>query len=590
MFSFSSVSILGLNSDVLINFAAVLFILPFFLFSALAGQLADKFDNSHLMQYVKITEILIMLFAVVGFYLESPEMLLFVLFLMGSQSAFFGPVKYGYLPRVLRKDELVGGNGMTDMGTFLAILLGMIAGAHTITISNGPVIVSVSVLVIAVFGYLSARKIPLTGAASPDLKYNYNAFSETWKIIKYSKTNRTVFLSIIGISWFWFYGAIIITQIPNFTRNYINGNEGVFVLLMGTFSISVGIGSLLCEKLSGGRVEIGLVPLGSLGLTVFAIDFYFAAGQPTIEPNALLNVSQFMSKTYSLRILFDIFMIGIASGFYIVPLYALIQERTKDSHISRVIAANNIINSLFMVVAGIAAMLFLGNGLSIPQLILVTGIMNFIIAFYIYKMITEFLWRFIVWISLHTIYRVRTSNISKIPVTGPAVLVCNHVSFVDALIIAGYVQRPVRFVMDHNIFNNSLLGPVFRMAKAIPIAPEKEDHEVMQKAFDKIASVLENGELLCIFPEGKITYDGAISPFKLGIEKIIRTTPVPVIPMALQGLWGSYFSRKSGKAMSGIPKLPIPRVHLIAGESIAATEVSAEKLFDAVQFLYTKKE
>jgi len=591
MFSFSAVSIMGLNSDILINFAAVIFILPFFLFSASAGQLADKFDNSQLMQYVKLTEVVIMLFAAIGFYFESPVILLLVLFLMGSQSAFFGPVKYGYLPRVLEKDELVGGNGMTDMGTFLAILLGMIVGAQAITIKNGAFIVSILVLFFALAGYFSARKIPPTGAASPNLKFNYNSFTETLKIIKYSKTNRTVFLSVIGISWFWFYGSILITQIPNFTRNYILADEGVFVLLMGAFSISVGIGSLLCEKLSGGRVEIGLVPLGSLGLTVFAIDFYFASQNLSIIASEnLLSVTGFLGQSANWRILFDIFMIGISSGFYIVPLYALIQERTKQSYISRVIAANNIMNSLFMVIAGLTAMIFLGNGLSIPQLILITGIMNFVIALYIYKMITEFLWRFIVWISLHTIYRVKTTNLHHIPKTGAAVIVCNHISFVDALIIAGYVQRPVRFVMDHHIFNNTYLGPVFKMAKAIPIAPAKEDPKIMDDAFGKIATALEGGELVCIFPEGKITHDGTMSPFKPGIERIVQTTMVPVFPMALQGLWGSFFSHKKGKAMSGVPSLSIPKVTLIAGEAVEAEDITAEKLFHSVKQLHENKQ
>jgi len=583
MFSFSAISIFGINSDVLINFAAVVFILPFFLFSATAGQLADKYDNATLMQYVKLLEVIIMLFASIGFYLQSPEILLLVLFLMGTQSAFFGPVKYGYLPRVLDREELVGGNGMTDMGTFLAILLGMIAGAHTIMIADGPIFVSIMIIVFALLGYIAARKIPATGAASPDLKFNLNPVSETWRIVKYCRSNRTVFLSVIGISWFWFYGSIIITQIPNFTRNYLGADEAVFVLLMGTFSISVGIGSLLCEKLSGGRIEIGLVPLGSLGLTVFAVDFYVTAVNYILPAEGhLYSVSEFITYSAHWRILFDIFMIGIASGFYIVPLYALIQYRTKQSHISRVIAANNIINSLFMVSAGLAAMIFLGLGNSIPGLVLVTGIMNFVIAIYIYKMVTEFLWRFVVWISLHTIYHVKTTDLHHVPETGPAVLVCNHISFVDALIISGYIQRPVRFVMDHRIFSNFFLGPIFRMAKAIPIAPAKEDPQILESAYQQIKTALDDGELVCIFPEGAITRDGQMNPFKGGIEKIIQASAVPVIPMAIRGLWGSYFSRINGKAMTGLPSFPVPKVNLVAGNVIAPDKVSAKGLYDIV--------
>ena len=584
MISFSSLKIMGLDSNILINLAAVLFILPFFLFSAIAGQLADKYDNATLMQYVKLAEIIIMSLAILGFYFQSIEILLVILFLTGTQSAFFGPVKYGYLPRVLAKNELIGGNGMTDMGTFLAILLGMIAGAQTITAENGPMYVSIGVVLFAILGFISAKNISHTGNSDPELKVNYNIFKETIKIIKYSRSNRTVFLSVIGISWFWFYGSIILTQIPNFTRHYIFADESVFVLLMGVFSISVGIGSLLCEKLSGGRVEIGLVPLGSIGLTIFAIDFYFAAGQPIVSEQ-LITISDYLAHGPNWRVLFDIFMIGLSSGFYIVPLYALIQERTEKSHISRVIAATNIINSLFMVVAGLTAMVLLGIGLSIPELIIVTGIMNLVITVFIYKTVTEFLWRFVVWVSLHTTYHVKTAELDNIPTTGAAVIVCNHISYIDAIIIAGYTRRPVRFVMDHNIFKSFFLGPIFRFAKAIPIAPAKENIDVMNRAFDSIASALDNGELVCIFPEGKITYDGELSTFKPGIEKIIERSSVPVIPMAIQGLWGSYFSRYKGKAMSGLPPFSIPKINLIAGQPIPADKVTADYLYQIIKEL-----
>jgi 1-acyl-sn-glycerol-3-phosphate acyltransferase len=584
MISFSSLKIMGLDSNILINLAAVLFILPFFLFSAIAGQLADKYDNATLMQYVKLAEIIIMSLAILGFYFQSIEILLVILFLTGTQSAFFGPVKYGYLPRVLAKNELIGGNGMTDMGTFLAILLGMLAGAQTITAENGPMYVSIGVVLFAILGFISAKKISHTGNSDPELKVNYNIFKETIKIIKYSRSNRTVFLSVIGISWFWFYGSIILTQIPNFTRHYIFADESVFVLLMGAFSISVGIGSLLCEKLSGGRVEIGLVPLGSIGLTIFAIDFYFAAGQPIVSEQ-LITISDYLAHGPNWRVLFDIFMIGISSGFYIVPLYALIQERTDQSHISRVIAATNIINSLFMVVAGLTAMVLLGIGLSIPELIIVTGIMNLVVTVFIYKTVTEFLWRFVVWVALHTTYHVKTAELDNIPTTGAAVIVCNHISYIDAIIIAGYTRRPVRFVMDHNIFKSLFLGPIFRFAKAIPIAPAKENIDIMNRAFDSIASALDNGELVCIFPEGKITYDGELSTFKPGIEKIIERSSVPVIPMAIQGLWGSYFSRYKGKAMSGLPPFSIPKINLIAGESIPADKVTADYLYQIIKEL-----
>ncbi|MEL0035030.1 MAG: MFS transporter [Gammaproteobacteria bacterium] len=584
MFSFTAINVMGMNSDMLINLSAVVFILPYFLFSATAGQLADKYDNAKLMQWVKVVEILVMACAVIGFMFDMPIFLLFVLFLMGTQSAFFGPVKYGFLPRVLKREELVGGNGVTDMGTFLAILLGMILGAHAISYDNGKAVVSVLIVIIAVLGYLASRQIPVMGQSNPALKINLNPITQTWKVIKYSRINYTVFLAVIGISWFWFFGTIFITQIPNFTRNYLFADENVFIMLMGTFSISVGIGSLLCEKLSGGRVEIGLVPLGSIGLTVFAIDFYFAAQHVLPAAEALYTIDTILAHADNWRILFDVFMIGLSSGFYIVPLYALIQERTDRGHISRVIAANNIINSIFMVVAGLMAMVLLGNDIGIPGLFFITAVMNLVIAIYIYRMITEFMWRFIVWISLHTIYRVKTHGLDAIPDKGAAVLVCNHVSFVDALIIAGYVRRPVRFVMDHRIYKTPGLHWIFKLAKAIPIASKHEDPSMLAAAYDKIDEVLNDRELLCIFPEGSITRDGAISDFKKGIEKILDRAPVPVVPMALAGLWGSWFSRYKGRAMKGLPKR-IPDVTFSAATPVPAEQVTAEYLQEKVSQL-----
>ena len=577
MFSFSAINVMGMNSDMLVNLSAAVFILPYFLFSASAGQLADKYDNAKLMQWIKIVEILVMICAVIGFIYDMPIFLLFVLFLMGTQSAFFGPVKYGYLPRVLKREELVGGNGVTDMGTFLAILLGMILGAHAISYDNGKDLVSGLIILFAIFGYLASRQIPVMGQSNPALKINLNPFTETWKVIKYSRVNYTVFLAVIGISWFWFFGTIFITQIPLFTRNYLFADANVFIMLMGTFSISVGIGSLLCEKLSGGRVEIGLVPLGSLGLTIFAMDFYFAAQHVMPAAETLYGIEAILAHPDNWRILFDVFMNGISSGFYIVPLYALIQERTDRGHISRVIAANNIMNSIFMVVASLMAMVLLGNDIGIPGLFFITAIMNLVVAAYIYRMITEFMWRFIVWLSLHTIYRVKTDGLDAIPDKGAAVLVCNHVSFVDALIIAGYVRRPVRFVMDYRIYKTPGLHWIFKLAKAIPIAPKHEDPEMLAAAYDKIEETLNERELLCIFPEGAITRDGEMATFKKGIEKILERTPVPVIPMALLGLWGSWFSRYKGKAMKGLPKR-IPDVTFRASGAVPAEQATAEHL------------
>ena len=278
------------SSNTLINLSAGLFILPFFLFSATAGQLADKFEKSVLIRLIKLLEIGIMLLAAIAFWKNSIAMLITLLFLMGAQSSFFGPVKYGILPQVLDEDELLGGNGLVEMGTFLAILLGTALGGILIGIDNiGGMLVATAVVAIACMGYVSSLAIPRIPAVDPEMRINWNPFSETRRIMGYARESRTVFLCILGISWFWFVGAIYLTQLPNFTLHYLAGNEQVVTLLLALFSIGVGTGSLLCERLSGHKIDIGLVPFGSIGLTLFGLDLAFM--QPVLSEIPLLNAA-----------------------------------------------------------------------------------------------------------------------------------------------------------------------------------------------------------------------------------------------------------------------------------------------------------
>ncbi len=558
-----------------VNIALALFIFPFFIFSGTAGQLSDKYDKSIIMQRVKLMEIVIMVIATVALYAKSVPFMVGVLFLMGTQSAFFGPAKYALLPQHLKSSELLGGNGLVEMGTFVAILLGTIAGGVLIKLNFGIWIVSASVVAIAILGYVSSLKIPTAEIIDPKLKVNWNVFTETSKVIKHSMENKVVFQSILGISWFWFFGATILTQMPNFARTNLGGDNEVFTLLLATFTLGVAIGSLLCEKLSGRRVEVGLVPFGAIGLTAFSIDLYFSGNQ--LATGELIGWLEYLDRG-EYGVLFDIGFIGIFAGFYIVPLYALVQQRSDEKIRARIIAANNVINSGFMVLSAGMAILLLGLGLSVPQLFLVNGILNAIVVIYIIKQVPEFLMRFLIWMLLHTMYRVKHKGLENIPVEGAAVLVCNHVSFVDPLIIAGFANRPVRFVMDHNIYNLPVLNFIFRTARAIPIAPSKEDPEIKAKAFEEIEKALKNDELVVIFPEGKITYDGKMNTFMPGIEKILQSVPVPVIPMALQGLWGSFFSRRGGPAMKGRPRRFFSKIGLVADEEIAAKDVTAADL------------
>ncbi len=549
LLTFQAASWTTIAPALLANLAAGIFILPFFLFSATAGQLADKYDKARLTRLVKVLEIAIMLVALAGFVLHSLAVLLGALFLLGCHSTLFGPVKYALLPQHLHEDELVGGNALVEAGTFVAILLGTLAGGMLAAAENGALWIAAAGLVVALAGYLTSRGVPPAPAPEPGLKVNPNPLTETWRNIGFARENQPVYLAILGISWFWLYGALFLAQFPAYAKGVIGGGEGTVTLLLATFTVGIGIGSLLCEKLSGGQIEIGLVPFGSIGLTIFGLDLAFAspAGLPAGAP---LAVAEVLAQPGVVRVLLALLMLGVFGGFFIVPLYAMMQSRSAAAHRARVIAANNIMNALFMVSGALAAGGLLSAGLSIPALFGVAAVMNAAVAVYIYRLVPEFLLRFIVWMLIHTVYRLRTRGLEHIPEDGPAVLVCNHVSFVDALVISAACRRPIRFVMDHRIFRWPVLSFVFRHSRAIPIAPAKEDAAMMEAAFNEVSSALAAGELVGLFPEGRITFDGEISPFRPGITRILDANPVPVVPMALRGMWGSMFSRKDGPALS----------------------------------------
>jgi len=570
-----------LDPGLLINIAAGLFILPFFLFSATAGQMADKYEKSSYMRRIKVLEIAIMLIGAIGFVVGSVELLMTVLFLMGTQSAFFGPAKYGILPQHLREHELVGGNGLVEMGTFLAILVGTLLGGILVDSgTQGRWMVSAAVVLLALLGWLSSRHIPYAAPVDPSLRVSWNLFAETAHIVRHIAGNRTVLHGVLGISWFWLYGATFLTQLPNYTKLILHGDGTVATVLLTTFSIGIGTGSLLCERLARHRIELGLVPLGSIGLTVFGIDLAFA--HPVDASQTLVGAGAFISNSGNWRVLLDLVLISLFGGFYIVPLYALIQSRSEERYRSRVIAGNNILNAFFMVIAALLALGLLSAGLDIPQLFLTIALMNAAVAIYIYTLVPEFLVRLLVWLLINTLYRVTEQDLRHVPQQGPAVLVCNHVSFVDALIILAVCPRPVRFIMDYNIYKLPVLNFVFRNADAIPVAAGRENRDLLIKAYDDIAAALENGELICIFPEGQITYDGALGKFKNGIEKIIRRTPVPVIPLALNGLWGSFFSRKGGAAMRRWPRHWWAKIGIVSGPAVAPEVVTVEYLHQRV--------
>lgn len=577
LITFQGVRVFEMDAGQLANVAGALFILPFLVFSATAGQLADKFEKSRLIRNVKIAEIFLMAIAASALAFKSYPTLFFVLFLMGCQSTMFGPVKFAYLPQQLATEELVGGNALVESGTYLAIIFGLIVGGLAISLDPGSQYLLGSCLVgVALLGFIASRSIPETKPVDPELQIKWNIWRETWRIVGFARRKKSVFLSILGISWFWFFGSALTLQIPSYTLDILNGNEEITTTLLVAFAVGVGVGSLLCERMSGHRIELGLVPFGSIGLSVFAVDLYFA--QPVASLETVSTMSEFLARDGTLRILFDFAMLGAFGGFYSVPLYALVQQRAERQQLSRIIAANNIVNSVFMVAAALLALLVLESGVSIPEFFIVLAILNALAALYIYTLLPEFLMRFLAWILINTLYRIRTSGLENIPERGPAVLVCNHVSFVDALVIGGSVRRPVRFVMYYKIFQIPVLNFLFRTAKAIPIASANEDPELLERAFDKIDAELEDGNIVCIFPEGSITRDGEVQNFRPGIEKIVKRRPVPIVPIALAGLWGSWFSRRSNGSLRRIPGKLFANVSVSAWNIVSARDATATNL------------
>ena len=565
-----------------------LFILPFLLFSATSGQLADKYDKTLMIRLVKNLELCIMLLAAWGFWRDSVPVLLACTLLMGLHSTLFGPVKFAYLPQVLTERELTGGNGMVEMGTFVAILLGNVAGGLLVAIpETGHRDVALACVALALIGRWLAGYIPNAPATDPTLKINWNPVSETWRNLRLAHANPVVFRSLLGISWMWFFGAVFLSQFPSLAKDVLHGNEQVASLLLVVFSIGIGTGSLLCEVLSRRHVEIGLVPLGAIGMSVFAIDLYLAcADLPDAE---LMGLGAFLALSAHWRVMADLALLSLFAGLYSVPMYALIQLRSQPTHRARIIAANNILNALFMIASAVLAGGLLKSGFSIPQIFLFTGLANALVAGYIFLLVPEYLLRFVAWLLSHWAYRFKVSGEEHIPTQGAAILACNHVSFVDAVLLMAASPRPIYFLMDHRIFQVPVLGWLFRLAKAIPIAPRAENPAAYDAAFEAAARVLQDGDLLAIFPEGGITKDGALQEFKGGIMKILQHTRqaglnVPVIPMALTNLWGSFFSRAEGGVAMARPfrRGIFNRVGLNVGAAMPTHEMELPALRERV--------
>ena len=571
--------------------APAIFILPYFLFSAIAGQIAEKLEKQRLIVITTTMEIVIMSLAAVGFLLQNLPLLLVALFCTGVQSTLFGPVKYSVLPAILKPEELTGGNGLVEMGTSISILCGMIAGGMIFQVAgaHGPQAAAIAIVLLAVLGNVLSRMIPRMDAGAPDLKVHWNPIPESLAVLRMAKQQLAVRNAILGVSWFWFFGTLLTSQLPTYAQLHLGGpadSATLYVFALALFSIGTGVGSLLCEKLSGRTVEIGLVPVGAFGMSAFLLDLYFA--RPGLAPAGGLDLAQFLRQPGSVRLIVDLLGIGLFTGIFVVPLFALIQSRTHASQMARVFAALNIQNSGFIVLAALVGLaLQRGLGWSSPQMFLALAIANAVVAIWIFTIVPEFLMRFLSWLLVRTLYRLRLHGIEKnVPDEGPALIVCNHVSYMDALILAATIPRPVRFVMYYRIFNIPVMSRIFRTAKAIPIAGAKEDPELMRRAFEEIDAALAAGEIVGIFPEGALTKDGEIAAFKSGVEKILERRPVPVVPMALKGMWTSMWSRRDTR----LGRMRVPRrfrahVEVMAGEPMDGATATADVLEARVRAL-----
>ena len=550
--AYKSVSLMGLNAQSLVAMAGGIFILPFFLFSATAGQLSDKLSKSKLIKYTKVTEFLIMLIAGIGFYTDSFYVLLVTLFLMGTQSSFFGPLKYGIIPQLLKREELVTGNAVVGGGTFLAILLGTIVGGLAVVSDSSSIVIGLGIILVSAVGFVSSLFIQDVEAVDERVKPDFTFFKPTFEIIKITMKDKKVFHTCMGISWFWFLGAAILSLLPNLCKDVFNSSEKVGTLFLASFTIGMGIGSFVAEKLSQKRPEMGMVPLAALGMSLFLIDMSYSAMNFSHQSGAeLFNISEFFSHEYSLRTLFDLFMVSIFGGMFIIPQFTFLQDYAPRNILSRIIAGNNIWNAIFMVTAAVCIMILSGKGVSIPWIFLILAFGNLIYSLYTYFQNSAVTLRFIFWMMSKFFYHVKIEGREHIPEKGAVVIASNHVSFVDWIMVMAACPRPVRFVIDHVYYYKTGFTFWLKQAHLIPIATKRDNPEMLDQAFNEIRNGLSSGEVIGLFPEGWITRDGKLRKFQPGIKKIVSMQEAVVVPMVIDGLWGSFFSFEGKGVMKG---------------------------------------
>ena len=547
---------LAMNVQILVTLIGALFILPFFLFSAFAGKLADKFEKSRLISTVKVFEVVIMVVATLGFYQQSVGLLLASLFLLGVQATFFGPLKYAILPCHLQTNELIAGNGLIEAGTFLAILLGTLLGGVLILLPYGELITSFILLTVAVGGWVSSWSIPKTIVTESEsaIRLSFNFIKETFDLIRYSRSQRDIYYAIMGISWFWLVGATFLTEFAVFAKESLHANEHIVTLFLMVFSIGLGVGSLLCNRLLRGKVHAAYVPVAALALTLFTFDLCYAAGHITALANGdYMGLAAFFSHFSGWRIVFDLTAIAICGGLYTVPLYALLQQRSAPEHRARVIASNNVMNALFMVAAAIVTMFLLKIGFSVNQIFFLIAILNACVAFYICKLVPDALIKAgFSWI-LTTLYRVKVKGLENYDAAGSrVVIVANHTSFIDAILLATFLPDKLTFAVNTITARKWWIRLFLRLVDAYPIEPANP------MALKSLIEFVQRDIRCVIFPEGRLTVTGGLMKIYEGPGLVADKSGAKLLPIRIQGAQLTPFSRLRGKApIRLMPKVTI---------------------------------
>lgn len=533
----------SVDSEILVTIAAGIFVLPFFLFSSTAGQVADKWNKAKLISIIKLVEIPLIIGAASAFLLESITLLLMMLFLMGVQSTFFGPLKYGILPDQLPKNELIEGNALIEAGTFLAILAGTILGGLMILANNGATLVAIAMIVIAVAGWLASLFIPSTPARNPEIKIGLKIWSDTQALLQHIQEDKIIFRSILGISWFWLIGATYLSQLPTFSKNIIGGNEQVVTLLLIIFSVGIAIGSLLCNKLLKQEIAATYTPVGILGVTLFSVDLFFAAGQINPAENAVsIGVVEYLTTFTHWRILLDLLGIAICGGIFIVPLYAIIQDRAETSHRSRVFAGNNIINALFMVIAAVAISLMYYSKFSVTDCFLTLAILNGFVALYISSLLPHALVKSLLQGVLYTCYRLEIKGSENYRDVGEkSIIVANHLSFLDAILLSVCIPDQLCFAINTHVAQKWWIRPFLFLAETVTIDPTNPMSTRL--LIDKV----KKGKHIVIFPEGRLTVTGSLMKIYEGPAMIADKSGATLLPISIVGAQYTPFSRLKGK-------------------------------------------